>query len=109
MTGGWCSILVRNFAAKTGLKIRQGHIDEVSGAGRRRPVGGWCWGLRQRGDLQGHAGVDPFTAETQVRGKSICSDYGLGLNLQPVNTYYRCSVACLEVERGGNGYRGGRS
>ncbi|WP_252227446.1 hypothetical protein [Caldicoprobacter algeriensis] len=53
---------------KTGLKIRQGHIDEVPGAGSRRPVGGWCWELRKVGDPQRHAGVDPPSAETQAGG-----------------------------------------
>jgi len=34
---------------KTGLKIRCGHIDEVPGAGFRRPVGGRYWELRRMG------------------------------------------------------------
>jgi len=54
---------------KAGLKIRQGHIDEVPGAGCRRPVGGWCWELRKKGDPQWHAGVDPAFVETQAGGK----------------------------------------
>jgi len=36
---GWCSILVNTLFLKAGLKIRQGHIDEVPGVGCRRPVG----------------------------------------------------------------------
>jgi len=53
---------------KTGLKTRQGHIDEVPGAGFQRPVGGWCWELRRGGDPQGHVGVDPSSAETYCCG-----------------------------------------
>jgi len=77
---------------KAGLKIRQGHIDEVPGAGCRRPVGGWYWELRRWGDPQGHAGVDPALVETQVRGQPFLMrrvvNYGLGLNLHVV----RCCV-----------------
>jgi len=84
---------------KAGLKIRQGHIDEVPGAGCRRPVGGRYWGLRGWGDLQWHVGVDPAPVETQVRGEpsrltAPAANYGLGLNLHVVNA--ACSVACLE-------------
>jgi len=34
-----------------------------------RPAVGRCWELRFRGDLQWHAGVDPFTVETLTCGK----------------------------------------
>jgi len=78
---------------KAGLKIRQGHIDEVPGAGYRRPVGGWCWELRKKGDPQRHAGVDPASVETQAGG--YIYSYYLGLNLYrgEIAVY---SVACLE-------------
>ena len=78
---------------KAGLKIRQGHIDEVPGAGYRRPVGGWCWGLRKKGDPQWHAGVDPASVETQAGGYAY--SYYLGLNLH-CGELAVCSVACLE-------------
>src|SRR5690606_41482967 len=87
--GKWRSILVSPAFLKPGLKIRQGHIDEVPGGGCRRTVGGCCWGLRGWGDLQWHAGVDPTPAETQVRGRTGRANhnpapgppYGLGVAL----------------------------
>ena len=51
--GEWRSILVATLLLKTGLKIRYGHIDEVSGGGLRRPVRGCCWGLRWKGTYNG--------------------------------------------------------
>jgi len=74
---------------KAGLKIRQGHIDEVPGAGCWRPAGGWYWELRWKGDPQGHAGVDPPAAETQVRGLEA---YGLGWNLCVVESCVQRSL-----------------
>src|SRR5690554_4705666 len=104
---------------KPGLKIRYGHIDEVSGGGCRRPVGGCCWGLRKWGDLQGHAGVDPASAETQVRGSQVVrpARYGLGgtcMSMRGARPERKrtaraksvgCSVACLERSLWESGYR----
>ena len=67
---GWRSILVGTRASEGGPKNPPyGHSDEVPGGGCRRPVGGRCWELRGRGDLQGHAGVDPDPAEAHGRGR----------------------------------------
>jgi len=75
----WCSILVITADLKAGLKIRQGHTDEVPGAGCRRPVGGWYWELRGWGDLQWHVGVDPAPVETQVCGSFVDQELWLGV------------------------------
>ena len=68
MMDRWCSILVVAASFEGGAQNPSRHIDEVPGAGFRRPVGGLCWELRMRGDLQWHVGVDPSSAEAQVRG-----------------------------------------
>ena len=36
----------QNGRLRAGLRIRQGHTDEVPGGGLGRPVLGCCWGLR---------------------------------------------------------------
>ena len=65
---GWRSILVNRARPNAGLKIRDGHIDEVPGGGFGRPARGCYWELRWRGEPQWHAGVDPTTAETRPTG-----------------------------------------
>ncbi|MGB3989051.1 MAG: hypothetical protein WBL32_00775 [Acetivibrionales bacterium] len=76
---------------------------------------GRCWELRFRGDLQWHAGVDPFTVETLTCGRTAglsrsglrarpadfgrdetAFDYDQGLNLLCGTSGAANSVACLE-------------
>ena len=56
------------FILKAGLKIRRGHIDEASGAGLQRPVGGWCWGKGRRAIRNGMWANDPASVETHRGG-----------------------------------------